>query len=415
MAWWMFYLIASGLLVLVGLLVILPVLFSRNALQRDALTNTQIVRQRLEELEREASEGLISEYDKRQASDELKLALVDEYRESSSQPGKARLPLFLGALFAVAAGVGVYYQVNQLSMVERAQEAMQALPRLSTHLANGGGDSFTQKDITDLSLAIRERLRHAPDDAQGWMMLGRLWMAMGQQQQAIQSLEKALAISPDDLSFRLTYAQLLMGTGEESQLRRAQSIVAELLTQNPQNDNLALIMAVASAQLGDLEQTEQYFAQVKDKLPEDSEMRLGLVARIAELKEQSNGGSDDADIPGETGFTIQVILSDELQSRLPENGFLIVFAQDALSDNRMPAAVVKMPLVGFPITINLSAANAMLPSYSLDSLKEARLVARISSDENVTAQPGDLQGELNSAVKSGELLPTSIVISEELK
>ena len=77
MSWAEFYVVVSGLITFVLLIIAFPWLRKKSHAKQDSLSNTQIVKQRLTELDREVSEGLISESDKQQAVDELKLALVD--------------------------------------------------------------------------------------------------------------------------------------------------------------------------------------------------------------------------------------------------------------------------------------------------------------------------------------------------
>ena len=57
----------------------------------------------------------------------------------------------------------------------------------------------------------------------------------------------------------------------------------------------------------------------------------------------------------------------------------------------MPAAVIREPVEGFPVTYTLSNANAMLPDHKLSDLDEWTVHARISQDENIEAKAGDLE------------------------
>ena len=59
MSWAEFYLIVSGLITLVLLIVAFPFLRNKKHAKQDSLSNTQIIRQRLVELEREVKEELI--------------------------------------------------------------------------------------------------------------------------------------------------------------------------------------------------------------------------------------------------------------------------------------------------------------------------------------------------------------------
>lgn len=427
MSWSEFYIIVSGLITLVLLIIAFPWLRNKNHAKQDSLTNTQIVKQRLAELDREVTEGLISEHDKRQAVDELKLALVDESAFQSHKTGNATLPLAVGGVLAIACGVIVYSQVNQMEGVVRANKAIETLPELSQQLANGNANNLTQQDIASLALAIRQRLREEPADDTGWMYFGRLMLSIGQEVQAIEAIDRAVKLAPSNSANRITLAQALMTTGDVNNLERAQSILLSLLSENPQNDNLALMMAVVSAQLGDLDNTRRFYKQVEGKLPKDSDMAQRLVARIQELEgntnevvglqdtEQPSAGSGKDKTSGEeTGFNVTVNLSEEARENAPREGFLIVFAQDANSSNKMPAAVVKLPINSFPISVALTTDNAMMPQFTLATLSDVIVTARLSEDGDVAVSQGEWQGSVNASVTINELSSLSIIIDKEL-
>jgi len=443
MSWSEFYIIVSGLITLVLLIVAFPWLRNKNHAKQDSLSNTQIVKQRLAELDREVQEGLISEHDKRQAVDELKLALVDESAFQSHKTGNAKLPLAIGAVLAIACGVIVYAQVNQMGRVAQASQAIEALPELSQQLASGNANNLTQQDIASLALAIRQRLREEPEDDTGWMYFGRLMLSIGQEVQAIEAIDKAVSLAPSNSANRITLAQALMTTGDVNNLERAQSILLGLLNDNPANDNLALMMAVVSAQLGDLENTQRFYKQVEGKLPADSDMAQRLVARIKELQGNTsemaalqNTGAEITDTPtaqnasseaknasseaqsdsseAQTGFSITVNLSDDAYMKAPKDGFLIVFAQDANSDNKMPAAVVKLPIDDFPVSVTLTTENAMMPQFTLATLSDVMVTARLSKDGNVAVSKGEWQGSVSASVTANEISSLSVIIDKEL-
>ena len=436
MSWSEFYIIVSGLITLVLLIVAFPWLRNKNHAKQDSLSNTQIVKQRLAELDREVQEGLISEHDKRQAVDELKLALVDESAFQSHRTGNAKLPLAIGAVLAIACGVIVYAQVNQMGRVTQASQAIEALPELSQQLASGNANNLTQQDIASLALAIRQRLREEPEDDTGWMYFGRLMLSIGQEVQAIEAIDKAVSLAPSNSANRITLAQALMTTGDVNNLERAQSILLGLLNDNPANDNLALMMAVVSAQLGDLENTQRFYKQVEGKLPADSDMAQRLVARIKELQgntsemvalqntaaeitdttiaQNASSEAQNDSSKAQTGFNITVNLSDDAYTKAPKEGFLIVFAQDANSDNKMPAAVVKLPIDDFPVSVTLTTENAMMPQFTLATLSDVVVTARLSKDGNVAVSKGEWQGSVSASVTANETSSLSVIIDKEL-
>jgi cytochrome c-type biogenesis protein CcmI len=421
MSWPLFYFVVVGLVIALILVVSLPWIRVRNQNPIDQLRNAQIVKQRLVELEREADEGLISEADKQQAIDELKIALVEESNSSSeNQTSTSHWAILTGLTIALAIAVPVYYQANHIAEVKQLATATESVAELSEKLiavANGEAE-ITPEEMQMLTLAIRQRLRQSPEDSQAWLNLGRLYLSIGFSEQSVQSFEKAFQLAPEDPTTRLNFAQSLMLSGTDEHLQRAKRLLAFELEQQPGNDNVLLMLTVVTVQLGELDVAENYFAQIATKLSPQSQMYQTIVARLDELRgrpsNRFNIEQPQTDqVP--TGFAVTVSIDETLRSQLPEQGFLFVFAQDANSQMRMPAAVVKLPLTELPVTVQLTEQNAMVADYNLLTINQARLVARISEDENVEAANGELQGMTEFAVKPGHIEQVIIILNQEIQ
>ena len=404
---WMFIGAVVVLIAVLVLLVVLPWLQQRPEQENLTQANIAVVKERLKELQREVDEGLLSEQDMRQASDEIKISLVEEQQEESKGAANASFVLACGALLALLVGGFAYFKASNIDHLQDAQAALDALPKLSAKLAEGQGENFTPQDFQQLTLAIRKRLQENPEDGQGWMYLGRIWMALSQTEEAYAALEKALHFSPDDENVRMTYARALMMSDDKTQLDNARRLLASLIDGQPQNDNLVLMQAVVAGRLGDKQLLADSLARLEGKLPADSTIAMQLTERLASLNGEQPAKATV------TGFNLTVEISEELATNLPDNGFLFVFAQDANSDNRMPAAVLRLPLDNLPLTVTLTSENAMAPNYSLDQLSTARLIARISKDQEAPAQPGDLEGTMEAAVENGKVIDQTIVINKE--
>jgi hypothetical protein len=186
------------------------------------------------------------------------------------------------------------------------------------------------------------------------------------------------------------------------------------LEQQPENDNITLMLAVVMTKIGDLDNAERYFAQIKNKLSQDTPIYQTLTTRIQALRQQQGVEYTAAD-KSQTGFSITVEIIDALISKLPETGFLFVFAQDAASNMKVPAAVIKLPLQTLPLTVTLTQQNAMMPTFTLDQLQQASLIARVSADENVELTAGELQGAAQENVLTGQMVSTTIVIDQQIK
>ncbi|MCC2614797.1 c-type cytochrome biogenesis protein CcmI [Aestuariibacter halophilus] len=395
-----FYLIAGVLVLLAVVLMTLP--WSRFSHRQDHLTNTQIVRQRLQELEREYREGLLSDADKNAAITELKVALADEGdRKVHWHLGSGRW-VWLGTVVALLVGAGIYARVNQVSQVQHWHEALASLPGLAQRIVIDGDRTVSPQEMQTFALGLRTELARKGGDAAGWRLLGRLHAALGQMDSAVQAFEKSLALVPDHPGSLTSYAQALMMLGQDEALEKADVALATLGRVQPENSTALGMRALLAEQQGDTQLAIARWQELQSLLPVDSPMQAEVVKRL------------DALSGNVTAVTVTVSVAQDLLANLPEQGYVFVFAQDAASDSRVPAAVIKQPLSTFPLTVTLTDQNAMMPGVTLSGLQQVRLVARISVDGNVAAQAGELEGEASFELNVGQTQRQDIVISKEI-
>lgn len=408
---------ASVLLLSAVLLVCLPWLRRSKQTQQDVLTNTRLIKQRLVELTVEQSQGLLSETDRLQAEQELKLALLDEVKDKEVVTGQTAWMLAIGLFIALVISGGVYYKANQLQQITHWQTAVSQLNVLGQTINNG--QDIEAKDLQDFALGLRTKLHEEPEDATGWMLLGRVWGALNQPNTAKDAFEKSLALEPDNIGTLLSYAQALILLGTEDELKQSRRVLQRVLTLDPNNINATGTLAIVSAQLGDNQKALEYWLKLQSFLPKDDANYAAVQQKINEFQGIGQNNSElaatqAAEQGGAKRVQITINISDELKAKLPSNGVLFVFAQDPTGQVRMPAAVVKLPLAQFPVSVELSDANAMMPSYTLSSLSTAKLVARISLDENVMQAAGELQGEIILELQADKLITANILINKEI-
>jgi cytochrome c-type biogenesis protein CcmI len=408
-------LVALLLLLLALMLVILPWLRMSKYRQREQLSNAFLIKQRLLELERESSEGLIGEEDLTLAASELKLALLDESEQSAGQNSSAKVILFVGALLTLLVVTGTYYRANEIDALQDWQRAVERLPELGKRVVIEADPSIQTTDLQDFALGLRTRLAQEPSDATGWLLLGRVFASVEKLQSALDAFAKALSLEPNKVSTLSSYSQALLMTGQEEYYRQAETLLKRLLVIEPQDSNALGMLAVVATELGEDQLAIKSWRDLQQLMPPSAPMYEQIGQRIAALEsgrkqdEQSQGSAVVS-----TSITITVSLADELKEKLPQQGYLFVFAQDASGKVKFPAAVVKMPLSTLPVSITLSDANAMMPTYTLSQLDDARLVARISLDENVAQAQGELEGEVVIPIEKGSTSAQTIEINKEV-
>lgn len=419
-----FYVLVVGLIILALGFIFYP-LFKRNYAahtQAFTLSNTRLIKQRLVELDEEFAQGIISDKHRTQAQKDLKIALLEETTPESdgdtldavngADTKRHTGMLASGLLIVLLLSTGVmYWYVNQVSGISGLYQAQADMQSLTDKIIVNPSQDVTLEDVQSFTLAIRSRIEHNEEDATGWMLLGRLYGALNQFEQAYQAFDKSLAIAPNNTETLNSYAQALMMPNQVEYLKQAVVVLRRLLALEPDNNQAALMLSMTAGQLGDLATSEQYFAQIKDLLPPNNPAILQIQARIDELKGQSQAM---------TGFSVTISADNEISTRLAQSNrlqptFLFVFAKDGASDNPLPAAVKKLNLGALPTTVTLTHADAMMATYSLNDLTEVTLTARLSFDENVQTSVGELEGSVTLSKVTDAVIPASIIINKEIK
>ncbi|WP_438864969.1 c-type cytochrome biogenesis protein CcmI [Neptunicella sp.] len=414
-----FFLAAASLLLLALLLIVVPYWRAKKRQQEIATDqqqmNIELTRQRLSELQRENQQGLLSDADQIEAEKELKSALVDEYQQTEATTHFHRSGWLQGivAIVMLCIVATVYWHSNQLAKMEHWQEAIKQFPSLAKRAVMQADQSVTEQELTDLALGLRTTLQDKPDDAVAWLLLGRVYNAIGYVEPAIAAFERSLELNPEHIGAKISLSQSLVMTNQPAQLQRAKGYLQQVLAQDESDADAIGLLAIVASQLGENELAIKNWQKLLQQVPPSDPMYQSIAQRISELQPDSPESSHTAD-DTQTAFTLTVNVAETLRSKIPKQGFVVVFAQNAETNMKMPAAVIKQPLNQWPVTVELTDNNAMLATYKLSDLKQARLVARISLDDNVQKALGDLQGEIVLPVQAGQNVSANIMINQEV-
>lgn len=387
-------------------------------------TNIDITKQRIVELEDELEQGLLSESEKQASIDELKLNLAgeidpdgpdviaDDKRQAQGLPATQRVSAFrLAAVFLVLILLvaAVYAYSNQILGLKRLDEAKSALPQLSERVVINPAPDVTMLELEQFALAVRSDLSDRPNDATGWMLLGRVNMGLSRFDQAIESFERSLRIAPNDDSTQRAYLQALVSANDEASLLKADARVSGMLQTSPDDRDLLLMATLVSTQLGNFEQARRTYEQISADLDPDSVL-------VQELQQRLGLAGAAGDSPA---ITLNLNLSDTAVSLLNErrqsSSVVFVFARVAGQTAGPPAAVKRVSLDKFPKTLTLSDADAMLPSFSLAAVDAIDVTARVSFSGEPAESIGDLVGETSVVMSDLQGQAATLVIDKQVK
>ncbi|MDX1706659.1 c-type cytochrome biogenesis protein CcmI [Pseudidiomarina sp.] len=344
--------------------------------------NRELYEQRIQELDQEIAEGLLSEDAARRSRRELDKRFVHENAELEQlHDERIRSGLWLPAAVVMVLGVGGYMAFGSWGLQQQADEALQALPELGRKVITDDSAQTTPEELETFALGLRQKLLRAPDDAVAWLVYGRVMLALGQLEQAIDAFEKSYQLDPDRTSTQLSYAQLLVSTGDEQYLGKAARLLSQVLSADPQNPDALSLLGVVAYQRGDYQQAVTAWQLLLQQLPETDARYQAIDSALTDAQDRLAGA--------QLKLEVLVDVHPSVAAMVPPDGTLFVYVRDP-DGVPMPAAVVRQPVDEFPVLVTLSDADAMLDDYRLSTLQQWQVMARISADEQIDQAPGDL-------------------------
>lgn len=398
--------IVAALLSAGGLAFVLPPLLrQRAAAQRESResVNTKLYREELAALKRELEEKRIDERQYREAELEIERRLLEDIRADAPQGGTAlpaRAPrgtaLALAALLPVAA-VLLYLQVGNPAALD---------PRARAGAADTA-HSITPAQIEGLVAKLAERLERAPDDAEGWVMLGRSYNVLGRFDKSAQAYARAAKLIGDNPSLLADYADsLAMAQGRKLQ-GEPYEIVKRALKADPNHIKALALAGSAEFEQGRYSAAAEYWERSLTRVPPDSDFARSIQASIDEARQlggtraaagAARPGKAEA-VAARDSISGTVKIAPTLARQVAPGDTLFVFAR-AADGGKMPIAIVRSTAAQLPFAFRLDDSSAMMPNAKLSNQSRVLVGARISKSGNAIAQPGDLQG-LSAPVAPG--------------
>ena len=399
-----FYLYAAVLIVFGCVFVVLPFMRKDTLVSVDPGTNAEridIYHQRLTELEAEQQDNRISEEGYQQAIVELKKRLLNELapEKQFNLKGNNLVLASVGTLFLLSFSIIFYGISGSHTQQQSWLDAIEKLPELGQRAVMQTGEPLTPNELQQFALGLRTKLSTNGDDQVAWMLLGRVAMSLNDLSMATQAFEKSLKINPDNVNVMLAYSQALLVDGSEESINKAAKKLSKILQQNPTNMDAISLLALIAYERKDLLEAKTAFELLLSSM-EKADPRYALIEqRIDELNQRLNvSAKDDTNKNSQSmalqsrQLTVKLSLSDDLVNNVPQGATLFVFAK-AAQGPKMPLAVVKLASVDLPTTVVLSQENAMMPSLTIEQFDQVIVTARISIDDKVDVQVGELQGQ----------------------
>jgi cytochrome c-type biogenesis protein CcmH len=407
---------AAALLLGAALLFVLPPLL-RPATAVSASTSASpldVYREQRAQLDAELAQGLLTPEQHTQALTDWERRVLEELGEVEPRTAAPARPRPLASIVAVAlllpaGALALYGTLGQpAALVARA-----ALP--SPDKTSGAAPhTMSREQMEALVEQLATRLQSQPNDADGWHMLARSYVAFGRLAEAAQAYDRASALAPNDAQVLADHADALAMLNGRNLEGRPLALVEAALKIAPNHAKALSLAGTAAFNRHDYAGAVQQWRKLQATLPPDSEPARAVATSIAQAQAAAAadtpttqaGAAGSAAAPGAaSGATVegQVVVAAALAPRIAAGDTLFVFAR-AVTGPRMPLAILRMPAGSFPQPFKLDDTSAMSPQFKLSGQPQVMLGARISRSGNATPQSGDLMGTLGPvAVGSREL------------
>lgn len=406
----LFWIVSVLLTVVLALVIILPLTRGRaESLNSRNQLNTELYKQRLQELEQDRDQGLLEEGE--EATQELQKSLLDDVVTERPQQYRSGTWLWLPAvLIVIVVAYAGYWQIGAYNKVEQWQDNTGRLSELTRQVLIEPDGDITEQDMQDLIQGLRTKLYTDGDDFRGWLLLGRLTLEMRDGETARDALDKAmkLAKQPEQsYMVMVPYAEALAITGEAL---RAENIIKQVLAEDPNNLEAWSVFAFMAMQQDNLTAAIARWQEILQRMS-PSNPRYNMVERSVAFAEQRLADEDHVPV---TGPRYEVEVNTSSNTPYHPGAVLFVYAMDGeAGGSAAPLVAQRIENPGFPLTVTLSNADAMRPDNNMNGHDSVVIKARLAPSGNVADTTDAWEG--SSGVLSTEQdKQLSIVIDTEL-
>ena len=273
---WLFFAIALGMVTLATLALVLPLRKPVTFNTGDQADNLAILRDQLQQLTIDFNSGRIDHDQLELAQNDIaKRVLLEEQAIAADLPSpvtkkiKLLIPVLLISIGLPVLAVSLYLIVGSPFAIDAPQRTTQNSP--------------SQQDIESMVERLANKLQADPNNAQGWQMLARSYLALQRLPEAVQAYGKAVALAPNDAQLLIDYADLLAFQNRSTK-GEPMKLIQKALVLDPKNLKVLALAGTAYFELGDYAEAEKYWQQAYTLAPAESDFAKGMAENITAAK-----------------------------------------------------------------------------------------------------------------------------------
>lgn len=272
---------------------------------------------------------------------------------------------------------------------------------------NAAVKDMPSSDFNGLVDDLRGRLSEDPEDLEGWLLLGRSLKSLQRFDEALETLQTARQIAPDNPVVKVELAEAMLFASGNPQINdEVRALLQSAVETEPGLQKGLWLLGLDAAQRGNdvraIEYWQRLLGQVESGTPvaQSIQEQIGLArSRLGESPPPVSPATDDR---GEwPGIDVHVELppqaAEALPQPLPDTTVLFVIVRAGESGGGPPLGVARVESPDFPVQITIDDRNAMLPQRKLSQQSSLQLQARLSLSGATGAGAGDWESGIVTA------------------
>lgn len=289
-----FFLVAALLTAIAVAAIVLPLWRSDD--QAPTVNSEQVYRDQLQQVDKDAANGLISKAEAVDARAEIGRRLIAAADEAQARPGaQSRQHPILALVLAMGVPIlvgGVYLSIGSPGTPD-APLAGRDIPETARN-AQTANQSMPNQQMPELIDQLKVKLAENPDDEEGWALLARSYFSQEMLEEAVGAYEKAVEINGrTDTALLGEYGEVLIVARGGMVVPDALAAFVDVLKREPGDPRAAFFVALAKAQAGNIDAAMREWATLLNNAPPDAPWRGAVQTRIEGMAREA--GIDLAD------------------------------------------------------------------------------------------------------------------------
>ena len=412
------FLLSASSLLLISIIAIIKTLLNKNNEKINSNQNSMdIYNQKLNEINFDIENHLITKSEANNAIEELEYSLIKDNKNTdildsklyfSNLKSKKTISIILLLVIPVFV-ISVYSFIGTPNSIEKLV--------LVSDLKNTKSDSEKLVSVEQMLKRVERRLLDDPNNSDDWLMLANSYVVLKRYPEAIRALENLYRLKGDDPSLLFRYADVLAMANSGIFAGKPSELIKKALQLDPQNTMGLWLAGLVAYEEGEVKKAINYWENVLPKLETGSEEEKNIRKYIEFAKENNNISIQNNDSITQEKIEYSLKLSIELSpnfTNINKNKAVFIYAKPINSPNNMPIIVLRKTVADLPLLVEMNDSMSMLPSNKLSDYKSVQVLARISKSGNAKSEKGDLIGIVESMSTTSKNI-TKLIINTTLK